>query len=321
MNLKMTVQNSETGTIYDISELVGNIKYDTELSESPGKLTFICQRDPNGILQIECGSLIHFIIDDFGIFVGYVFDMSTDGNDVYSITAYDQMRYLKNKEVYQTSNQTASEIFESVCKDSGLKYEVVTPSVYKPDDYVHDNATLFSVIQYGIDRANTQEANKHYFIRDNYGTLQFTELKERKTNIIIGEESLLTSFKYNISIDSDTFNTVKIYRENKDTGKREVWKELDSYNQGKWGLLQHLEKANDNMNEAQIREYADKLLKLKNRETQSLKLTAIGAKEITAGSGFRVSLPIVGIEQDMWVKKASHKYSYLDHIMDLEVVI
>lgn len=343
MNHELYCQNIKTGIVYDIISLAGDIQYQTQLGGQPGKLTFSVQQDPNNILEMVCGSIILFSVDGVGVFKGYIFTMGTDATGVYKITAYDQMRYLKNEEVYTTSDMTASQIFERICKDvypglrvstSGdtyrppsLPYKVITPTTFVVPAYFHDRKTLYSIIEYGIDRTNIDEGEKpvadrkHYYIKDKFGVLQFTELGQGLTNLIVGERSLLTSYQYEISIDKNTYNSVVIVRDNETTGKRDVWSAIDSGTQKQWGKLQMVQEADKGANEAQIAKKAEDLLRLRNRETKTMKLTALGVPELVAGRGFRFELEKLGIGQNMWITSATHNYEKDYHTMSLEVFI
>lgn len=317
----MICTSIDTGKTYDISSLVGGIQYTTVLSGQPGKLTFTLQQDPKGILNIQNGSVIQFIRNDEGIFYGYVFTMGTDATDVYKIICYDQLRYLKNEETIYTSGKTVSGVFEELCKLHGIRnYKVVTPTNFICPGYLHDKKSLYQILEHQIQQADIND-KKLYFIRDNFGVLEFNEIGNCKTNVVIGDKSLLTSYQYEISIDKDTYNQIKIIKDNKDTKKREVYTEKDSTTQKRWGLLQKLIKANENQNEAQIKQFAANILKLSNRETRTLKLSALGVQGLYAGSGFTVNIPKLNTKQDMWVASATHNFRKDFHSMDLEVFI
>ncbi|MBO9610389.1 MAG: hypothetical protein J7639_30800, partial [Paenibacillaceae bacterium] len=84
-------------------------------------------------------------------------------------------------------------------------------------------------------------------------------------------------------------------QDNKDTGHRDVYIALDSANIAKWGRLQFYQKVDDNRNEAQIKELLDNLITLKNRETRSMRVEAIGDIRIRAGCYARVLIAEYGI--------------------------
>lgn len=320
MQLELYLQNSNNGTVYDITDVAEQIQVSQTLDGDAGKLTCILQKDPNNKLQIANGSIISFIVNKTGFFFGYVFKIGTDADQNYKITCYDQMRYLKNSDVYTTANMTSSQIFEKICNDYGLKYNVKVPSYYKPEPYVHDNKTLYTIIKRGIDLADIAE-NAQYFIADRFGTLTWSEFSYEKTNIQLGGGSLMTSYQYEKSIDDDTYNQIKIYRDNKDTGKRDIWIVKDGNNITKWGMLQFLKKADDDVNSGQIRQTAENYLKVKNRETETLKLEAEGNLELIVGRGIKFVLPREGIDKWLWIKSCTHTFTKYSHTMDLELEV
>lgn len=320
MNLELYLQNSNTGKIFDISQVTEKITLTSSIEGEAGKLTCTLQKDPNNLLQVANGSIVSFIVDKVGMFFGYVFKIGTNSDKNYKITCYDQMRYMKNTDVYTTANMTASNIFAKVCDDYGLRYKIKVPSNYVPEAYIHDKKTLYKIVERGMNLASINE-NARYFIKDEFGELVWSELSYEKTNIQLGEGSMATDYEYEKSIDNDTYNQIKLYRDNKTTGKRDTWIVKDSNNIKKWGLLQFLEKADDDTNEAQIRQKAENYLKVKNKETETLKLEGEGIKELTAGKGIKFVLPQEGIDEWMWIVSASHVFTKYKHTMELEVAI
>ena len=75
------------------------------------------------------------------------------------------------------------------------------------------------------------------------------------------------------------------------------------------------------MNEAKIKELAQNILKVKNRETKTLKLNALGDKRIKAGSGFILNLSSIQIQEWMWVESVTHTYAKDLHLMSMGVFI
>ena len=324
MRIELIIQDSKSGSAWDMSELVNSgIKWETSIAEQPGKLTF--EYIEQGNISINEGSPVSFKIDGQGIFFGYVFKKKQSKNGKIQITAYDQMRYLKNKDTYVFSGLTASEIFLRIASDFKLNAEVVDASTYVVAPRVHDNKTLFEIIQYGIDETLINTGN-WYMLRDNFGKLQFINVNTLKTDLFIGDASLLVNYDYSSSIDDDTYNQIKLIKENQETQKREIYIVKDSSTIKQWGLLQYFEKIDENANAAQIQARADMLLKLKNRATKKLKLTALGDLRVFAGAG--VILGISDLEKDgiavnqyFMVTQCTHSFSSDMHTMQLELQV
>ena len=323
MNIEAIVQDSKSGVAYDISELITDATWETTLTNQPGKLTFNYIDDNK--VTISEGSPISFKVDGKGVFFGYIFKRGKKKDEKVPVTAYDQMRYLKNKDTYVLSNLTASQIFTKICSDFKLSFEVIDSSSYIVSPRVNDNKTLFEIIQHGIDETLINTGN-WYMIRDNFGKLQFISINSMKTDLFIGDESLLIDFDYESSIDDDTYNQVKLIKENKETKKREIYIVKDSNTIKQWGLLQYFEKMDENANAAQIQARAEMILKLKNRVTKKLKLDCLGDLRVVAGSGVVLGINDlqkegVAINQYFMVTTCSHTFQNDLHTMQLEVQV
>lgn len=320
--VEIVVQNINDGRAWDISELVTSITWETSIDNQPGKLTFSYIDD--GKVVIVNGSPVTFKYNKVNIFYGFVFKRGRTNGETISITCYDQMRYLKNKDTSVFTGLTASQIFSKVCNDYQLNHQVITPSWYVVPQVVQDNKTLFEMIEYGVDMTLINACNWHV-IYDDFGTLKFDSYTNMATNIFIGDSSGLSAYDFQASIDDDTYNQIKLTKENKETQKREVWIVKDSSTIAKWGLLQHYETVDEDANEAQIKNRAEQLLKVKNRETRQLKLESLDGKtNVRAGSGIVVGIKKLEDEglskyQYFMVSKAKHSFTQDSHTMTLEM--
>lgn len=321
MSYEMIIQNVDTGDIFDVSTLVNSIQYTTSLTGQAGKLSFILEKDPNDILNICVGSKVRFKTEDGGVFFGYIFTIGTDSTEAYKITAYDQTRYLKNKDVIYMENQSASQLFESICKKTNIKdYKIITPSTFVLQNHLFNNTTYWEMIDFAC--SCTLEQSKeapYYFVRDNFGTLEFNELSKCKSNLIIGDESLLMDYKYELDIDKDSFNRIKIMKGNEEQGLTISTINQDVENINKWGLLQHTTFVDESMTDSQIQDFAKLFLLLKNRVRKTISINALGYHGMFAGAGFTFILNKLGIKQDMYIVSATHNYDADLHTMELEV--
>lgn len=320
MNIEIVAQNTTTGKAFDISDIVSKITIEWFIEENPGKLELTINNLFNENYISE-GSPISIKIDSKKIFWGFVFKLSKNRKQEMQIIAYDQLRYLKSKDTYVFSNMSCSDIFKRVCQDYNLNHKLVATSILKLPQRINDNKTLAEIIQFSLDQCLIG-TGRWLFMRDNFGTLELLDVAEEKTTLCIGDESLLTDYNYESSIE-DSYNQVKLIKENKEKKKREIYIVKDSSNIKKWGLLQFSEKVNEKMNDAQIKEKAENTLKSKNKVKKNIKLTAIGDFRVKAGTG--VVLQIKDLENDIpynkyvIVTKVSHKIDNCKHLMDLEV--
>ena len=309
--------------IFDISSLSHSIHHFTDLNGQAGKLTFLLEKDPYGELQLACGDKVRFNVDNEDIFIGYIFTMGTDGTEAYKVTAYDQTRYLKNKDIILLEEgKTASDLFTLICTKANISnYKVVTKSNYALSETTFfPNKTYFDMLDTAItETLQGADGNPYYFVRDNKGVLEFNELSSAKTDIIIGDESLMTSYQYELDIDKDTCNRIMVLKGSEKDGYTYATVKQDEKNILKWGLLQDIITVDNESTDAYIQDYAKAYLELKNRVNRTLKISALGSTEIIAGSGFLFELPKLGLRRYMYVISADHSYDSDLHTMELEV--
>jgi hypothetical protein len=325
VKIELIVQNADTGKALEISELVSSISWSTYVADQPGKLVFAFIDESDKVLATE-GSVVSFKVDGTKVFFGYVFKEGVDETESISITAYDQLRYLKNKDTYVLANMTASQVFEKVCKDFKLRYSVIDKSSYVLPSSLEDNKGLYEIIQKGMDLTLINSGN-WYVVRDNFGTLEYQLLNRLKTLVFIGDGSSLSKYSFESSIDDDTYNQIKLVKENKDTAKREIYIVKDSSTIKTWGTLQYFETVDEASNAAQIQARAEMLLKLKNRKTKSLKLNnVLGDLRVFAGAGVVLGIKKlvvrgIAINKYFMVTSATHTFANDLHTMSLELQV
>lgn len=255
------------------------------------------------------GSVIRFKYNNVGMFFGYIFKKQRKDENIVSITAYDQLRYLKAKDSMTLSNLNIAGIISKIANIYNLHIGNLEHSNILPDR-VEDNKTYLDMIYNAISENLKISGNKYCFY-DDFGKLALQNIYNMKTNILIGDTSNCIGYDFTQTIDDDTYNQIKLVNDNQDTKKREVYITKDSSNIKKWGLLQYYEKVSNNMNYSQIVDKANTLLKTKNREQLKLKLDSIGIETIKPGNSVFVKLDDindVNINNFFIVQKATHTF-------------
>ncbi len=288
------------------------IKWSTERKGSPGKLTFKLIQDD--ILNIAEGNAVVLKDGDTNVFYGFIFTIKRDESKSVSVTAYDQMRYLKNKATYQYT-KTASELLKTVAKDFELSVGEIEDTAYVIPSRLEDGNTLIDILQTALD-LTVQNTGEMYVLYDDFGALRITAIENMAVGILIDSETA-QSYDYESSIDNQTYNQIKLYYDNESTGKREVYIAKDSEHINEWGLLQYYESIDKGENG---KAKADSLLSLYNAKTKSLKVKkAIGDNRVRAGSMIAVQLELGDITVNNWmlVESCEHEYKENEHWMDL----
>ena len=318
MDIDFYITDSESGQTFDVKTLVSNIEIFWQLSEQAGRMTFdIIIKG----MSFSEGSAVQLYHDSNKIFKGYVIAKQRKDDYIASVTAYDTLFYLKSQQPFYFEQTTASERFSEVCGQFGIQNSVVHSASYNLSAKAYDNQTLSKIIQDGIDQTLAY-TGKWYILRDNFGTIEFLDLEQLKTDLVVGEASLMSGFDYKTDIE-DAYNQVKLGKDNNQTNKRDVYIVKDSDTIRKWGLLQWYDTVGESANPAQIEEKATMLLKLKNRVNRTLSIDAIGDWRVRAGNSIFVvkRFDDMSLNRFMLVHSVKHKLRNKEHIMTLSLQV
>lgn len=282
----------------------------------PGKLTFNVIKDE--ILGFHEGDMVRFDYDGHKIFAGFVFTKKRTNNRIISVTAYDQLRYFKNKDTYVYKNKTAAQVLQMLIADFGLQGGIIADTVHVIASRVEDNQELFTIMD-TAGALTTKNTGNLFVLYDDYGKLNYRNVKQLKLDILVDEDSGET-FEYTTSIDENTHNRIKLSRENKKTGKREIFITQDSNNINRWGVLQLTESVEEGEN-GKVK--ADALLALYNRKSRKLHINKVfGDYRVRGGStlGVQMYLGDLTVANFMMVETVKHSFYESKHDMDLKMI-
>ncbi len=171
------------GKIYE-PLLEEGLKWETERAGTPGKLTFTVLKDD--IIDFQEGNIVKLSIDSQNKFFGVVFTKQRNKDGKIKVTAYDQLRYFKNKDTYIYTNQTAAALLKMIVDDFKLKWGTVEDTGYVISKRVEDNKTLFDIIQNALDET-LRVTHKMYVLYDDYGNVTLKNVESMKLNLVIDE--------------------------------------------------------------------------------------------------------------------------------------
>ena len=310
MKVELLVQWLDT--CYEPVTLDG-ITWTLERKGTPGKLEFTVLKDSK--LRFEEGASVRLKVNDTNLFYGFVFKKTYDKDKNIKVTAYDQLRYLKNKDTYVYKNKTATELVKMIAADFNLNIGQMDDTYFKIATKVEDNKTLFDIIQDALDDT-LDNRSEIYVLYDDFGKLRLSYIEFLKVGLVVDAETA-ESFDYSSSIDGETYKRIKLVRENEKTGKRDVYIAQSGDNMNKWGVLQYFDTVDENVNAVAK---ANALLKLYNEKTKSLKINGVlGDTRVRAGSQIIVQLELedMKLQNFMLVEKVTHKFENNHHSMDL----
>lgn len=309
--IQLTIENK--GILYQ-PEIEGEVTWETERKGAPGKLCFNVIADNN--LKIREGNPVMMKWNGYKIFYGFIFtkDKKKETRTI-AVVAYDQLRYLKNKDTYVYKKKTLGEVIKMIAKDYNLKTGFVEDTKYKIPKRVEDNQTLFDIILNASD-LTLRNKKQMYIMYDDFGKIALKNISDMKVYILVNEETA-ENYNYQSTIDTQTYNKIKLYRDNKETGKRDVYIAKSTANINSWGVLQYTESLQDGENG---KAKADALLKLYNSKTRTLSISkAFGNCSVRAGSMVAVDIGLGDVDLNNWmlVEKCKHYFSDGLHQMDL----
>lgn len=284
MNITVLYQNLKKGRFFDISDIIVNVNLSTSIEDQPSTLELEIQNKDGAVFPN--GSIVSFKVAELPVFYGFQFkvDGKEDGN--VTLTFYDQLRYLKYKDSLALGDNRIGNIFALICQAKGLKYKVVHNPTYILPPKLYDNKTYYEMLSDMIMQVFVATGQR-LIVRDNFGVLELVDADALRTNLFFGDGSLLSAFEYSVSIDGDTYNIIKLEKEDSETKEREVIHKYDDESIKYWGQLHYYEKVEEGVN---LASHAASLLALRNREEKTLELEIVGDIRLRAGMGILVGI-------------------------------
>lgn len=297
--------------------VVDGMELTHERKGEPSSLVFTVVKDDN--IAFEHGNQVQLKINDEPVFMGWVFIKSRDKQHHIKVTAYDQLRYLKNKDTYMYTNKKASDVIKFLANKFNLKCGNIVDTGYTINQRIESNTTLFDMIQNALDITLVQ-TGKLYCLYDDFGKLTLQNIANMKCNIVIDAETA-ENFDYTSTIDNNTYNKVKLVRENKDKSKLEVFEANNYIHQGDWGILQFFDIIQEGVN-GQSR--ADMILDVCNRVQRNLTVKGcFGDLSVRAGCFIPVTLNLgdkIIDNKNLLCERVVHHFRNDHHTMDLVLI-
>ena len=310
VNIELLIQHGDKVFIPVVQE---GITWTTERKGCPGELKFKVVKDD--VISFTEGDAVRLKVNGQNVFYGFIFKKQRDKEQIISVTAYDQLRYLKNKDTIVYENKTAGELIQMIAKDYMMQTGTIEDTGFKIKSRVEENTSLFDMIQNALDM--TLENQKYmYVMYDDFGKIALKGLDNMRLNLLIDEETG-ENFDYTSSIDSNTYNKVKLTYDNEKTGTREVYVAQDSENMNAWGVLQYFDTLQEGENG---KAKADALLSLYNKKTRNLTIkNAFGDVRVRAGSMIVVIMDLgdMKLKTLVLVEKCKHEFKESQHLMTL----
>ncbi|SDT26185.1 hypothetical protein SAMN05444162_3593 [Paenibacillaceae bacterium GAS479] len=319
--LKIEVDN-RNGRLWDVTGMVSDLSWRTSRAGKAGTLEFSIVRNRSleldEQLPLACGNVVRVWHGDRRLFYGFIFTLDENQDRVISVKAQDQLRYLLETDTYVKANVTATQVIKDQAMATKSPLGPIADTVHVIPKFSQDGQKRLDMIFKALDDTMMAKGRLYIFY-DEAGQLVLRDVMDMKAEIIVGDNSLLYGFSLSRSIDSETYNRVKLVRDNKETGRRDVYIEQDSASIARWGQLQFYQKVDEKLNEEQIKEISHRIMQLKNREQRKFSLEALGHPGIRGGSVVQVTIEQLGLNRNFLVEECTHNYKGQEHTMQLEL--
>ena len=93
--------------------------------------------------------------------------------NIVTITAYDQIRYLKNKDTLVYENKTADGVVALIGEKYGFNIGTLANTVWVIASRVEDNVSLLDMISNALDQT-LQNTGDLYILHDDFGKLNLS---------------------------------------------------------------------------------------------------------------------------------------------------
>ncbi len=272
---------------------------------------------PNLSTFIKNGQKVRAYVDNTLIFEGYIFYVQSD-NFTLSFKAYDSLRYLMYKDEKVFQNKTATQIIGEILSERKLTKGELENTSYVLERAVYIGTSLLDIIYQSLDKTY-KATGRNYLFYDDCGKLCLKNTERTKLDVLLESRSNIIECNVTKEIDSDTYNYVKLYQEDGRRGYRNVKVVSDIQSASQYGVLGYFERVDSFLNDAQITQKANSILKEKNRQVEKLSLSCIGNTSCRAGMCVNVNETLQGVNGTFLIQSAVHKIDANGYRMELEL--
>lgn len=318
MQTKLMITEKRTKKVWDAAPCVSTATYTTERAGTPGKFTFTLIKA--GDISFVEGDTVEFFVDSKRVFFGYVFTKSKDRWGVIDVICYDRIRYLKVNASYRFYGQTATQILKQIAEDFQIPLGDVEDTGYKIPSLLEDDKGCMDILQDAIQQT-LLNTGKLFVLFDNGDGLSLKESGKMRAEVVLGDQSLVTDYTYKTDIDQNTYNSIKLVRPNEKTGRADVVEVFDSDTEKRWGKLRLYKAVNGDMNTAQMKAQAEKMLEFYNRRMQTFKAESLGVQGLRAGMFVLMKIQGLGdinLDRYVMIEKISHTFENDKHTMSFD---
>lgn len=307
---------TETEILYPA--VLDGVKVEMTEMGAPSKLTFQIAMTEN--MGIDYGNKVTLNIKGKLFFMGYIFKMKPQKDEILELMCYDSLRYLKNKGSYVFKNESYSDMLKKIASDFKLPIGEVEDTGFKLKGRVEAEKEFWEILM-NASNETTNNTGNIYVLFDKGNSICLKKRENMKVDTCVVTKDTFQDYEYEGTIDENTYNSVFITQLDDNQKEVATHKIADQNNVNKWGVLQYYALTTEK--ETSIKEKMAKILQLTNKPTRKFKaLDVFGDANVRAGSVVPVlfNLYDLSINGYMVVGSVTHKFeSDGIHFMDMSL--
>lgn len=307
----------ETGI--DISGLVESIKWKGRKSSFARGIT-VKLIDDDGYkharagIDVEQGHQCIFHCDGEELFRGIIMTETASNKKTMTFTAYDNAIYLSNnKDTFTYEDKTASDIFRDVCARFNIPIGIVDECTYRIPELTKSKTTAHDVLADALSLDYENTGVRHY-IYSSGGKLNLITRRKNILQWVLEADRNIITYSYTRSIE-DIVTRVKMLSDEGTVLAESRNAALES----KIGVFQDIDRPDETLNEAQIKELCDSILSEKSSPQKTLSLDVLGHPDIVTGIGVYVIIPHLDLSGTFYVDEDTHTFSDNYHKLSVKL--
>jgi hypothetical protein len=316
-NISLKIYHGET--VWDVSGMVKEVVWGGRKGSAARYIEVSMLDDDNSghptvKMDLEDGYTCVFKWKGKERFRGIIMKQSRGNGKINKWKAYDECIYLANsKDSFSYENKTATEIFKDCIKRCGLTLGTAVdtgykiPTVQKPKVFFYD--CLLETLSSTYKKKKTR-----FYIRADQGKVSLLRRKEELTQWVVEPGANLMQWSYDQSIEKIK-TRFRIYSKE---GKV-VYEKKNAKLEKKIGRFIMVDSADEDYNDAQIRELVNSLVDEYAYPEQSLTIQSIGIVSAIAGGCLYVRIPHLDLRRTFYIDEDKHTFTAERHTMQLKL--
>lgn len=305
---------------YYVEDIVKSAQWSGDVARPHRTLTLSLSNTINGTdqaVRFELGKELRFYVENVGLFRGVIFNYAVSQDGSATVTAHDENAYLtKNADSRKFVGMTAAGIVKEIAKAYSIPVGTIASTGYVIPKLILRDMTLWDMAVTALTETRKQNGRK-FFLYASEGKLNLREKKDGVVRWMLEDGVNILTANRTRSIE-EMRTSVKVL------GGDEEKKPLsasakDAALTSKYGVMQHLERADSRLNQSQIEQLAKQRLKELGKITEDVSVEALGNTAVIAGSAVYAFESMTELVGGFYVNADVHTFENGVHRMEVTI--